>query len=126
MLVLLGSCSVGSNNSTGNTLTGTKDRMVLVNSPNSYGHRRLVELSRSYPVLDSFIKNKGFPRYLAETSNSRNRYLIMYYPNQRKAYVCRGGLGRSNHAEFIGPITIKDSEMVKLRRLENGADQFLR
>lgn len=127
MLGGLSSCSVQSNTLTGNSQSGTNDRIVLVTTnPSSAGHRRLVALSRDYSVLDSFIKNKGYPRYLAETNNSRNRYLIMYYPAQMKAYVCRGGLGRSSHAEFIGPFPIKDSEMAKLRRLDNGTDQFLR
>ncbi|MGJ8633025.1 MAG: hypothetical protein ACSHX7_03830 [Luteolibacter sp.] len=100
------------------TASAANDRIMLVRSePVTFGHTRLSALSHLYPDLGIFLRSKGYPGFLAETNKGGSRYLILYYLDQREAYACRSGIGKSREAEFSGPYPITDSEAKTLGEL---------
>ena len=115
----LGSCnSTTSDGYLRRTASAANDRIMLVrNEPLTFGYTRLTVLADLYPDLGLFIKSKGYPGFLAETSRGGSRYLILYYLDDRQAYACRSGMGKSREAEFSGPYPITDSEAKTLGEL---------
>lgn len=88
--------------------------MFVRQQPRTFGHQRLTALSQVYPDLGLFLHQEGYPDFLAETNKSGNRYLILYYLAQRKAFACRSGAGNSRQIEFSGPYPVTDSEFKTL------------
>ncbi len=97
--------------------------MFVRQSPPTFGFRRLTALAGQYPDLAIFIQSEGLPGFLAETKKGENRYLILYYPDTRRAFACRSGTGNSRQVEFSGPYPITDNELKTLRKLETGSGQ---
>ncbi len=94
--------------------------MFVRENPPTLGNRRLLALANYYPDLYTFMQMQGTPRFLAETSKSGNRYLILYYPEARKQFVCRSGVGSSRAIEFSGPHPITPGELKTLKKIETG------
>lgn len=121
--------SCGSLENTGylyQTAGAAHDHIMLVReNPPTFGFQRLLALSKRYPDLAVFIKRMGQPRYYAETTNSGDRYFILYYPDKREAYACRSMAESPQKIEFSGPYPITDNELSTLRKLEAGVDQNL-
>lgn len=108
------------------TAGAAHDHIMLVReNPPTFGYQRLQALSKRYPDLAVFIERMGQPRYYAETTNSGDRYFILYYPKKREAYACRNMAESSQKIEFSGPYPITNNELATLRKLEAGVDQNL-
>ncbi len=86
----------------------------------SFGYYRLQSQRRAFPDLDVFLRQNGTPDFLAETSDDRRRYFILYYLGSRKAFACRTALGRDRLLEFSGPYPVSDREAGMLARLKQG------
>lgn len=121
--------SCGSLENTGylyQTAGAAHDHIMLVReNPPTFGYQRLQALSKRYLDLGVFIERMGQPRYYAETTNSGDRYFILYYPKKREAYACRNMAESSKKIEFSGPYPITNNELNTLRKLEAGVDQNL-
>ena len=117
--MLLGSCGPLTNDGyIRRTASAANDRIMLVrDQPLTFGYTRLTVLSQLYPDLGLFIEAKGYPEFLAETMKGGNRYLILYYLKERKAFACRSGSGKSRQVEFSGPYPITDREADTLKAL---------
>jgi hypothetical protein len=85
--------------------------------PESFGHYRLTSLMRIYPDLDLFVAKRGVPDFLAETSNSRQHYYILYYLKDRQAFAARTRAPHRTRLEFAGPYPITDKERKTLEQL---------
>lgn len=99
-----------------------KDRIMLVRqSPETLGHRRLVYQSAAHPDLGNFLENKGLPDFIAETSSGDRQYLILYYLDTRHAF--RGSTRRSpgTQIEFAGPYPMTERETKLLRDLQRSS-----
>jgi hypothetical protein len=119
-LVLLGfcSCSAGLAPASGHRLSGMDEGIFPVKPESStQGYRMICSLSGKYPELDSFLKSRGLPGFVAQTAHHSSQYLIMYYVKERKAYVCKGETGFPQHADLIGPFPIKDGEIEILKTI---------
>ncbi|MFK7851459.1 MAG: hypothetical protein AB8D78_10820 [Akkermansiaceae bacterium] len=100
-----------------------KDHIMLVRQePPTFGFRRLVALSDYYPDLPVFLKSKGLPGFMAETSRGGNRYLILYYTEIREQFAVRSGDGASRQVEFSGPYPITEKEIKALGKLRQGGN----
>ena len=123
-IACLSSC--GSLENTGylyQTAGAAHDHIMLVReNPPTFGYQRLQALSKRHPDLAVFIERKGQPRYYAETTNSGDRYLILYYPKKREAFACRSMAKSSHKIEFSGPYPITPNELTTLQKLEAGED----
>lgn len=98
------------------------DQMMLVRStPATFGYQRLLTGMGDHPDLATFVNQRGLPDFLAETGDRANRYLILYYLGQRKAFACRTVPGRSGAVEFAGPYPITDREFETLDSVRNRA-----
>ncbi len=86
--------------------------------PESFGHYRLASLMRIYPDLDLFVAKRGMPDFLAETSNSRQHYYILYYLKDRQAFAARTRAPHRKRLEFAGPYPITDKERKTLEQLK--------
>lgn len=128
-IAFAGLSSCGSLENTGylyQTAGAAHDHIMLVReTPPTFGYQRLFALSKRYPDLAVFIERMGQPRYYAETTNSGDRYFILYYPEKREAYACRNMAESSRKIEFSGPYPITSNELITLRKLETGADRAL-
>lgn len=128
-IIFVGLSSCGSLENTGylyQTANAAHDHIMLVReNPPTFGYQRLQALSKRHPDLAVFIERMGQPRYYAETTNSGDRYFILYYPKKREAYACRNMAESSRKIEFSGPYPITGNELVTLRKLEAGVDQNL-
>ncbi|RPJ34172.1 MAG: hypothetical protein EHM17_07655 [Verrucomicrobiaceae bacterium] len=91
--------------------------MLVAAEPETFGHYRLTALMRDYPDLDLFMAKRGMPDFLAETSNDRQHYFILYYPTARQAFAARTRPGQRQRLEFAGPYPITDSEKRTLEDL---------
>ena len=84
--------------------------MLVREDPPSFGYDRLKSLSRIYPDLAFFIKQRGAPDFLAETDAASRDYFILYYLKARHAFACRTGQEAGQGIEFAGPYPITDKE----------------
>lgn len=101
-----------------------QDRIMLVrNAPETLGHRRLTYQSAAHPNLDVFLKEKGFPDFIAETSSEDRQYLILYYLDSKNAFACRTRRGPGAAIDFAGPYSMTDRETKVLRELQEGSKQ---
>lgn len=95
----------------GSEAAAAKDQIMLVRKePPSFGYQRLQSQASVFPDLEFFISKKGVPDFLAETGSQGRKYFILYYLNQRKAFVCRNRVEDSKAVEFAGPYPITDKE----------------
>lgn len=83
----------------------------------SFGYYRLSTLSRIYPDLEFFIRKRGTPDFLAETSNAGRHYVIVYYLEDKEAFASRPRIGSKRALEFAGPYPITPKEVVILEKL---------
>jgi hypothetical protein len=86
----------------------------------SFGYYRLQSQRRAFPDLEVFLGQKGQPDFLAETSDERRRYFILYYLGPREAFACRTAGTRRDAVEFSGPYPISEREWVMLTKLKTG------
>ena len=93
--------------------------MYVAAEPETFGHYRLVSLMRLLPDLDLFVSQRGMPEFLAETSNGRKHYYILYFPKQRQAFVARNRPNHQRRLEFAGPYPITAKEIRILDGLRN-------
>lgn len=101
-----------------------KDRIMLVReAPETLGHRRLVYQSAAHPDLGNFLKGKGLPDFIAETSTDDRQYLILYYLDSRRAFACRTRRSPGTVIDFAGPYPITDQETKLLRQLQENSRQ---
>jgi hypothetical protein len=104
------------------TERAAQDRIMLVrNAPETLGHRRLVYQSAAHPNLDVFLKEKGYPDFIAETSSDDRQYLILYYLNSKNAFACRTWRGPGAAIDFAGPYTMTERETKVLRDLQKNS-----
>ena len=104
------------------TERAAQDRIMLVrNSPETLGHRRLVYQSAAHPHLDQFLRREGLPDFIAETSSDDRQYLILYYLDSRNAFACRTRRGTGEEIHFAGPYTMTKSETAVLRQLQGSS-----
>jgi hypothetical protein len=92
--------------------------MPVTASTQSFGHYRLVSLMRIYPDLDLFVSKRGMPDFMAETSNRKQQYFILYYLEDRQAFAARTRAPQRGRLEFSGPYPITDKEMETLKQLQ--------
>ena len=99
-----------------------KDRIMLVReSPETLGHRRLVYQSAAHPGLGDFLRGKGLPDFIAETSSDDRQYLILYYLDSRRAFSCRTRRSPGTAIEFAGPYPMTERETRLLRQLQENS-----
>jgi hypothetical protein len=99
-----------------------KDRIMLVReSPETLGHRRLVYQSAAHPGLGDFLRGKGLPDFIAETSSDDRQYLILYYLDSRRAFACRTRRSPGTAIEFAGPYPMTERETRLLRQLQENS-----
>jgi len=99
-----------------------KDRIMLVRqTPETLGHRRLVHQSAAHPDLGDFLKGKGMPDFIAETSSDDRQYLILYYLDSRRAFACRTRRHPGTRSDFAGPYPMTERETKLLRELQRGS-----
>ncbi|MBB5350904.1 hypothetical protein HNR46_001138 [Haloferula luteola] len=92
-----------------------QDRIMLVREdPPTLGVRRLRQQASTHHDLAAFIRERGDPDFIAETSSDDRQYLILYYLHQRQAWACRSWRDQGEAIEFAGPyeITKKESEIL--------------
>lgn len=100
--------------------------MHVSREPETFGYYRLTTLARTYPDLDYFVRKRGVPDFLAETSNEGRHYFIVYYLEDREAFASRPRIGRRRALEFAGPYPITPKEVVILEKLRDGNTQGAR
>ena len=91
------------------------------NAPETLGHRRLVYQSAAHPDLGVFLKSKGLPDFIAETSSDDRQYLILYYLDSRRAFACRTRRSPGTVIDFAGPYPMTDRETKLLRELQDNS-----
>lgn len=123
LTVLLASCApVRRGWDAGWSERAAKDRIMLVReSPETLGHRRLVYQSAAHPDLGNFLKGKGMPDFIAETSSDDRQYLILYYLDTRRAFACRTRRSPGTLIDFAGPYPMTDRETRLLRQLKENS-----
>lgn len=122
--LFLTSCgTVGDSWMNGMTQRAAADQIMLVSSdPPTLGHQRLVTQQRLYKDLGTFLTARGWPDFLAETSNDGRRYLILYYLDRRQAFAARTRRSDDHSMEFAGPYPMTDREFEMLGDLK---EQFM-
>ncbi len=91
--------------------------MVLNDDVDALGERRMEALTKTYPDVVDFLKDKGRPTYIAESKDRNDHMIVFYYPERKNAYACRYVIGSTVDMEFSGPFPIAPEEMSQLRRL---------
>jgi len=91
--------------------------MVVRKDPPTFGHYRLTMLMQQHPDLVSFVRTRGAPDFLAETSSDGRHYRILYYLQKRQAFACRTRTEHDGSLEFAGPYPITRRERQILRSL---------
>ncbi len=121
--LLLAACVPGGQSwEAGWTDRAAQVRIMLVRDlPETLGHRRLVYQSAAHPNLDVFLKERGLPDFIAETSSDDRQYLILYYLDSKKAFACRTRRGAGESIDFAGPYTMTDRETKVLRELQESS-----
>lgn len=99
--------------------------MMVSSEPATFGHYRLTSLMRIYPDMDLFVAKRGIPDFLAETSNARQHYFILYYLKQRQAYAARTRPPHRGRLEFAGPYPVTDKERKTLREMQENESRDL-
>ncbi len=124
--VLLAGCGAGSSPwLAGTNAHAAEDQIMLVRAePPSFGFRRLMHEAREYPDLSVFLRQRGVPDFLAETTNDDRHYLILYYLERRQAFACRTRTSRRS-IEFAGPYPITPREVELLRGFRQQAARRL-
>jgi hypothetical protein len=103
----------------GSASSMARNKIMLVrHEPETFGHYRLVSLSRNYPDLDLFVAKRGTPDFLAEASNRGQRYYILFYLNDRQSYSARTRAPHPNRLEFSGPYPMPEKEYATLMRMK--------
>ncbi|MCW1922152.1 hypothetical protein OKA05_06285 [Luteolibacter arcticus] len=102
------------------TERAAQDRIMLVrNTPETLGHRRLVYQSAAHPDLGTFLESRGMPDFIAETSSDDRQYLILYYLETRRAFACRTRRSNGSTIDFAGPYQMTERETKTLRDLKS-------
>jgi hypothetical protein len=95
----------------GSAASMAHNQMMFVRSaPETFGHYRLTSLARAKPDLDEFLRKRGQPDFLAETSNRGRSYYFLYYLRDRQAFSVRPRAGQARSLEFAGPYPVTDRE----------------
>ena len=103
------------------TERASQDRIMLVEEePPSLGLKRLGYQASTHPDLASFLRRRGNPDFIAETSSDDRQYLILYYLARKQAYACRSWRGQPVIIEFAGPYEITAKEIEILESLKRG------
>ncbi len=118
-LILAAACRpLGDAWMTGWTQARASNRIMIVREqPRSLGHQRLVNQAGVYPDLNAFLHLRGLPDFLAESSASKRRFLILYYLDDHTAIAARTKGPGSRSIEFAGPYPITDREYRHLSNL---------
>jgi len=122
---LLATCSpTGVSREAGRTERAAQDRIMLVrNSPETLGHRRLVYQSATHPDLNVFLKDEGLPDFIAETSSDDRQYLVLYYLDARQGWMCRTHRLPNARVHFAGPYSMTKRETAVLRELQSNSGE---
>ena len=123
-LALAGCGSVSDSWTTRRDASTASNRMMLVRqSPETLGYRRIMSKSQESGDLKIFIDQTGLPDFLAETNNDDREYLIFYYLKRHQAYACRtkGGGG----VEFSGPYAMTPGELRLLTEAKKQAGRMV-
>jgi hypothetical protein len=100
------------------------NQMMLVReSPDTVGYRRLMTKSQEIGDLKIFLAQTGLPDFLAETRSSDRQYLIFYYLDKRQAFACRTKNSRTGQVEFAGPYPMAAGELKLLKAAKSQANQ---
>jgi hypothetical protein len=103
------------------TERASQDRIMLVEeSPPSLGLKRLAYQASTHPDLANFLRRRGNPDFIAETSSDDRQYLILYYLGRKQAFACRSWRGQPEIIEFAGPYDITAKEIEILESLKRG------
>jgi hypothetical protein len=103
------------------TERASQDRIMLVaEHPPTLGYKRIAHQVESHPDLGSFLRRRGNPDFIAETSSDDRQYLILYYLTRKQAYACRTWRDQPDIIEFAGPYDITSKEVEILRSLKRG------
>ena len=95
--------------------------MLVRETPETLGHRRLVYQSAAHPDLGNFLEGKGLPDFIAETSSDDRQYLILYYLDSRRAFACRTRRSPGTVIDFAGPYPMTERETKLLRELQDNS-----
>lgn len=116
-LAMLGSCTTFEESGLpGSAASMAKDQIMLVREePATLGYYRLTSQMRIFPDFAFFVKKRGNPDFIAETSDRYRSYFILYYLKARRAYACRTRISNPDSMEFSGPYPITRQEMATLR-----------
>lgn len=106
------SCSqIGNTLMHGSEAAAAKDQIMLVRQdPPSFGYQRLLTQMNQFPDLAFFVSRHGVPNFLAETGSQGRKYFILYFLQERKAFVCRNRVENTAAVEFAGPYPITERE----------------
>jgi hypothetical protein len=106
------SCSqIGNTLIHGSEAAAAKDQIMLVRpEPPSFGYQRLLTQMNLFPDLGFFVSRHGVPNFLAETGSQGRKYFILYYLQERKAFVCRNRVDNAAAVEFAGPYPVTERE----------------
>jgi hypothetical protein len=93
--------------------------MIVDSSPATLGWKRLQYFTTLHPEFGTFLKQFGTPDCIAETTHSRQHYLVAYYLNNRQAYSFRNNTKAiSQPIEVAGPYPMSPKEYRLLRSLQ--------
>lgn len=85
--------------------------MLVIADPPTLGWRRLQNHATLHPEFQALLTQLGSPDCIAESTQDRRHYLILYYLKNRQAYSCRNDTRSvSKPMEFSGPYPITDKE----------------
>ena len=117
-----GCAAINTSSGNGSNDSAAEDQIMLVRrEPASFGFQRLVHQTGVYPDLSVFIRVRGLPDFLAETSNEGRHYLILYYLDKKEAFAARSRVGRPQTIEIAGPYPITEREVALLRGFKSEA-----
>jgi hypothetical protein len=125
--MMLGSCTTFEESGLpGSASSMAHNQIMMVSAePATFGHYRLTSLMRIHPDMDLFVAKRGMPDFLAETSNGRQHYYILYYLDQRQAYAARTRPSQRTRLEFAGPYPVTEKEKRTLRDLQRNQSKDL-
>jgi hypothetical protein len=96
---------------TGWTGAAAQGQIMLVRrDPPSLGQQRLLSQSGVYPELGVFLRARGQPDFVAETTTRNRHFLILYYLGTKHAYACQAKAPATRQIEFAGPYPITRRE----------------